>query len=149
MKSTNIGKIIEVKMKTRILKLGVALTSVLVMSACSGSWEEDGISGIQEGQSDQTQTIEALPLPRAASEIQLFSGGDAGQSFTILQDIQVAVNKTTVFNADPTVADVEVRLKASAAELGGDAVINVIISEVKVRALSWGGRTGTGTVIKY
>lgn len=61
----------------------------------------------------------------------------------------MAVNKTTAFNADPTVAQVERRLKASAAELGGDAVVNVSISDVQVRLMSWGGRVGTGTVVKY
>lgn len=61
----------------------------------------------------------------------------------------MAVNKTTVFNPDPTVSQVEQRLRKSAAELGGDAVINVVISDVKVRVASWGGRTGTGTVVKY
>lgn len=136
-------------MRNQILKLGIILTSVLAMSACSGSWEEDGIGGTQARAPVQTQASELPSAPKTAGQIQLFPGANAGQSFTVIQDINVAVNKTTAFNANPTVADVEARLKASAAELGGDAVINVVISEVKVRMLSWGGRTGTGTVVSY
>ena len=136
-------------MSLRIIKLGMVLTSVAAMSACSGSWEEDGIGPTQASTRVQTQADSVPSVPKTASQIQLFSGGNAGQASTVIQDIKVAVNKTTVFNADPTVADVETRLKASAAELGGDAVINVVISDVKVRAFSWGGRTGTGTVVKY
>ncbi|MCI2393688.1 hypothetical protein [Aliiroseovarius sediminis] len=137
-------------MKDRILKSGIVLASVLAMSACSATWEEDGIKGTQANASVQAQKTAAAPsAPKTADQIQLFADSTAGQDYTVIQDVKVAVNKTTAFNADPTIEQVKERLKASAAKLGGDAVINVVISEVKVRALSWGGRTGTGTVVKY
>ncbi|WP_324754130.1 hypothetical protein [Roseovarius sp. Pro17] len=122
----------------------------MAMSACSATWEEDGISDTQAKAPVQAQAIAAAPsAPKTSDQIQLFTGSTAGQAFTVIQDIKVAVNKTTAFNADPTVAQVEEQLKTSAAKLGGDAVVNVVISGVKVRVLSWGGRTGTGTVVKY
>jgi hypothetical protein len=98
-------KLIGAKMRNRILKLGIILTSVLAMSACSGSWEEDGIGGTQARAPVQTQASEVRSAPKTAGQIQLFPGGNAGQSFTVIQDINVAVNKTTAFNANPTVAE--------------------------------------------
>lgn len=141
-------------MKNRILNAGTVLASVLALSACSGTWEEDGIKNTRPEATSQTQSqvqagAAAAPAPRTADQIQLYTGSTAAKPYTTVQDIKVAVNKTTAFNADPTVAQVERRLKASAAELGGDAVVNVSISDVQVRLMSWGGRIGTGTVVKY
>lgn len=128
-------------MKTTTLKLIAALSLAALLGACSSTWEEDGInnSGITA----------AAGAARTADQIELFSGKTASQEYTVIQEIKVAVNKTTVFNEDPTVTQVEARLRQSAAELGGDAVVNVVISQVKVRAMSWGGRIGEGTVVKY
>lgn len=135
-------------MKSRVLSAGIVLVSALGMSACSGTWEEDGISNSKARPQAQTAGV-AISVPRTADQIQLFTGSTAAQPYTTIQDIKVAVNKTTALNADPTVAQVERRLKTSAAELGGDAVVNVAISDVKIRLMSWGGRIGTGTVVKY
>ena len=84
-----------------------------------------------------------IPSAQAAGKFKVVT------TFTVIQDISVAVNKTTAFNADPTVAQVEARLKESAAALGGDAVTNVVISDVRIGVMSWGVRTGKGTVVRY
>ncbi|GAA3872801.1 hypothetical protein [Celeribacter arenosi] len=133
-------------MGNRVVKFGVVVGAVLAVGACSGAWEEDGLGGI-ETKAPASMQVSRAPTP--ADEIQLFTGSSAARSFTVIQDIEVAVNKTTAFHPNPTVAGVEARLRASAAKLGGDAVINVVISDVKIRAFSWGGRTGSGTVVKY
>jgi ABC-type glycerol-3-phosphate transport system substrate-binding protein len=137
-------------MKKNSVKGAVLSISVLALSACSGTWEEDGISAKAPAAAPQPETSTAVAAaPKTPAQVQLFTEGTAARPAAVIQDIKVAVNKTTVFNADPTVEQVEARLRASAAELGGDAVINVVISDVKVRGFSWGGRTGTGTVVKY
>ncbi len=128
-------------MKAITLKLIAALSLAVSVGACSSTWEEDGVKN--------SEITVASDTSRSADQIELFSGNTASQEYTVIKEIEVAVNKTTVFNEDPTVAQVEALLRKSAAELGGDAVVNVIISEVKVRAVSWGGRIGKGTVVKY
>lgn len=125
-----------------MFKLAIVGMTVLSVSACSQLWKENGITG-------NNTPVAPAQEARTANEIELYQGGTAGQPFTVIENIKVAVNKTTAFNADPTVSQVEERLKKSAVELGGDAVINVAISDVKVRVMTWGGRTDTGKVVKY
>ena len=138
-------------MVTRLLKFGIVLATLLAVGACSSTWEEGGInnSPANNGPVQTVASAAAASAPITANQIQLFPGSNAGKAYTVIQDVRVAVNKTTAFNADPTVAQVEERLRKTAAELGGDAVVNVVVSDVRVRALSWGGRIGTGTVVKY
>ncbi|WP_282128816.1 hypothetical protein [Roseobacter litoralis] len=138
------------KMGNRVLKSGIFLALFLTMSACSGSWDEDGIGAANANAKAQEQAINETPsAEKTPDQILLFPGSAAEKPYTVIQNIKVAVNKTTVISADPTVSQVQEQLKESAAALGGDAVVNVVISEVKVRALSWGGRTGIGTVVRY
>lgn len=126
----------------------IVLLSALALSACSGTWEDDGLRNARTTAPGAAKA--AAPVAaKSADQVQLFPGSTAAKPFTVIQDISVAVNKTTAFNADPTVAQVEARLKASAAALGGDAVTNVVISDVRIGVMSWGVRTGKGTVVKY
>jgi len=137
-------------MNLRIFIPVILIGLVSSVSGCSETWEESGISNATAKAPIATEIVLAEPqVSKKANEIMLFPSDAVGRPFTVIKNVKVAVNKTTMFNADPTVAQVEARLRETASELKGDAVVNVSISEVKVRVLSWGGRTGTGTVVKY
>ena len=127
-----------------VSRTAIILVSSLTLSACAGTWEDDGLRNAKAGAPG------AAPVAaKSADQVQQYPGSTAAKPFTVIQDISVAVNKTTAFNADPTVAQVEARLKESAAALGGDAVTNVVISDVRIGVMSWGVRTGKGTVVRY
>jgi uncharacterized protein YbjQ (UPF0145 family) len=77
------------------------------------------------------------------------SEADSNRKYVSLGDISVSVNKTTVFNKDPTRDDVNQKLKENAAELGADAVILVRYGEGGMSLMSWGSLEGRGRAIKY
>ena len=79
----------------------------------------------------------------------LVDPGSFQEQYTSLGDVSVTVNKTTVFNKDPTREMVNDKLKEKAAELGADAVILVRYGEGGVSLLSWGSLEGKGRAIKY
>ena len=66
-----------------------------------------------------------------------------------MRDISVTVNKTTIFNADPTREMVNQRLRNKAAELGADAVIQVRYGTVGIGLMSWGSLDGKGRAIVF
>ncbi len=65
-----------------------------------------------------------------------------------IQDLKVAVNKTTAFHPEPTVELVQQKLREDAAKLGANAVMEVKISEPQVSWVSWGSRYGTGVAVR-
>jgi hypothetical protein len=77
------------------------------------------------------------------------SEGDANRQYVSLGDITVTVNKTTIFNNNPSREMVNEKLKEKAAELGADAVILVRYGEGGMTLMSWGALEGKGRAIKY
>ena len=69
--------------------------------------------------------------------------------YVSLGDISVTVNKTTIFNADPTREMVNAKLKEKAAELGADAVILVRYGDGGVSLMSWGSLEGKGRAVRF
>ncbi len=116
--------------------LAVAVSALL--SACA-TWSTSSVD-----RKDQSVAVK----PTDPAKITL-SEGDSNRKYTSLGDISVTVNKTTVFNRDPTREDVNQKLKEKAAELGADAVIHVRYGEGGVSLMSWGSLEGKGRAIKY
>ncbi len=71
------------------------------------------------------------------------------RSYRVIGDIEVTVNKTTLFHPDPTPELVDQKLRDKAAELGADAVILVRYGTVGVSFVSWGSLDGKGRAIKF
>ena len=69
--------------------------------------------------------------------------------YASLGDVTVTVNKTTIFNADPTREMVNDKLREKAAELGADAVILVRYGSGGISLMSWGSLEGKGRAIKF
>jgi uncharacterized protein YbjQ (UPF0145 family) len=61
----------------------------------------------------------------------------------------ITVSKTTLFDPDPTRAQVDEQLRLEAAKLGADAVIGVTYDGPKLGFASWAVMDGTGTAVKF
>ena len=80
----------------------------------------------------------------------LISTGDIEDKiYTLLGRLKVSVNKTTVFHSDPTIEQVNMKLKDEASKIGADAVINVIYDGPKITLISWGTLDGECDAVKY
>jgi predicted metal-dependent phosphotriesterase family hydrolase len=71
------------------------------------------------------------------------------KKYESLAELEVNVNKTTIFHADPTKEDVNKKLKEEAAKLGADAVVLVRYGTVGVSLMSWGSLNGKGRAVKF
>lgn len=116
----------------------LAVSLAAILSGCA-TWSTSSVD-----RKDPTAAVK----PSDPARISL-TEGDSNRKYTSLGDISVTVNKTTVFNKDPTREDVNQKLKEKAAELGADAVILVRYGEGGMSLMSWGSLEGRGRAIKY
>lgn len=90
------------------------------------------------------------PAAAVAPEAVVVTFGDiTDRPYRKISDLEVAVNKTTAFHPTPTREMVIEKLRADAASIGADAVVNAKVSEVFISPLSWGTRRGTGEAVKF
>lgn len=87
--------------------------------------------------------------PKSAADIILTEKDITDRKYETLADLEVTVNKTTIFHADPTKELVAERLKEEAAKLNADAVILVRYGTVGIGLFSWGSLDGKGRAIKF
>lgn len=125
-------------MRTRLGYIVVPAVS-LVLTACA-TWSTSSV--------DRKDQAASAARPTSPASVTL-SEADTNRKYVSLGDISVTVNKTTVFNKDPTREDVNQKLKEKAAELGADAVILVRYGEGGMSMMSWGSLEGRGRAIKY
>jgi len=119
-------------------KAVIAVSLSVSLSGCA-TWSTSSVDRKDQGAAMQASD----PAKVTVSE------GDSQRKYKSLGDISVTVNKTTVFNKDPTRDDVNQKLKEKAAELGADAVILVRYGEGGVSMMSWGSLEGKGRAIKF
>jgi hypothetical protein len=117
----------------------VAIALLASVGACS-SWATSNVSGAAGTAARPATTPD---------KILVVEGDITDRPYTSLGDVSVTVNKTTLFNADPTRAMVNEKLKAEAAKLGADAVIQVRYGNVGVGLMSWGSLDGKGRAIVF
>ncbi|HBC09162.1 MAG TPA: hypothetical protein DC046_16505 [Rhodospirillaceae bacterium] len=87
--------------------------------------------------------------PKSAADIIFTEKDITDRRYETLADLEVTVNKTTIFHADPTKELVAEKLKEEAAKLNADAVILVRYGTVGVGLFSWGSLDGKGRAIKF
>lgn len=129
----------EIALKLR--SFAFASATLLIVAGC----------GVQDGQYVTGKTTQK-DLPEVtvveADQIQLFASKPE-RSFTPITDIKVTVNKLTAFHPNPTEEQARKALREEAARHGADAVVNVVVSDVKIGLTSWGVRNASGTAVKY
>lgn len=116
-----------------------ALT-VLALSGCA-TWTSGSV--------DTTRADMAASAKTPIEKILITDTDVVDRKYRSLGDIAVTVNKTTIFNADPTPALVNDALKQRASDMGADAVILVRYGKGGVSFMSWGSLEGKGRAIKY
>ncbi len=116
-----------------------AVFIICLLSGCS-SYSYGTVSG------NQLASVAATAKTPASIAVSEFG---PTRPHSVLGDIDVTVNKTTVFNKDPTRADVDDALREKAAAIGADAVVLVRYGTVGISAISWGSLSGKGRAIVY
>jgi len=122
------------------IRVVIAIGLSAALGACADGWSTSQVT---------PQAAAAGRAPMPVDQIQIFEGDVADKAYKSLGEVSVTVNKTTLFNADPTREMVNQRLRQQAAKLGADAVIQVRYGTVGVSALSWGSLDGKGRAIAY
>lgn len=125
-------------------KLIITSVAMLMLSGCAtwsaGEATKDG-KPVEIAVSSENQ-----PAPET---IKLIEGDIQDKKYKVLAELIVVVNKTTIFNADPTPEMAGKKLQEEAALLGADAVIQVRYGSTGVSFMSWGSLEGKGRAIKF
>lgn len=117
----------------------VAASGALV-SGCS-TWSAGEVTNVRPTSHEVKQVL--------PEQVLLTDGDISDRPYTVLGDISVTVNKTTVFHSDPTKDMVNEKLKVEAAKLGADAVIHVRYGTVGISMMSWGSLDGKGRAVQF
>jgi len=96
-----------------------------------------------------TAESSAALTAKSPEEVKVYETDVAGRRYESLGDVNVTVNKTTIFHPNPTKELVEEKLRAKAAEMGADAVIFATYGNVGVSLMSWGSMDGRGRAIRF
>lgn len=141
-----------------MLKTTIAITAALVLSGCSGSWSTSNVTPI-EGSAAHTAAVSGTEreestksdeeIKTAAGKIILTDKDITDRPYETLAELEVTVNKTTLFHADPTPELVREKLKEEAAKLNADAVVLIRYGSTGVSFMSWGSLEGKGRAVKF
>lgn len=127
------------------MQFGKLLMAILVsaaLTACAGQWGNAEVT-------PASGTTAAAVAPTDPATITLTEDDITDRQYKVLADLEVTANKTTLFNKDPTPADIDRRLRDEAAKLGADAVILVRYGTVGISLFSWGSLDGQGRAVKF
>ncbi|MBI5308630.1 MAG: hypothetical protein HZB37_09945 [Planctomycetes bacterium] len=87
-------------------------------------------------------------VPEKATTMLITREDITNRKYEPLGTIEATVKKLTIFNANPTEEQVNIKLEEKAAEIGADAVIRVNYS-FGVGLWSWGEITARGIAIRF
>ena len=123
---------------------------VLTLSACA-TWSTSRVSPTREiGASLATKsTTQSSRSKTSPAQVIVTETDITDRPYTVLGDIAVTVNKTTLFNADPTKESVAQKLREEAALIGADAVVLVRYGTVGIGLMSWGSLDGKGRAVAF
>lgn len=123
----------------------------LALSACA-TWSHSSVEPANVATPSTSAASASSSAPAATvdpSEIIVTERAITDRAYDKLADIDVTVNKSTVFHPDPTRAQAAEQLRAEAAKLGADAVTNVVYGTVRATLWSWGSLDASGTAVKF
>ncbi len=127
------------------MKTIVTFISILMLTGCT-TWST---SSIDSGNGGSQGSVIAGGEKKSPLSIIITKSDITDKKYKILGDIEVTVNKTTIFNKDPTREMVDKELKKEAAKLGADAVTFVRYGTVGMGLMSWGSLNGKGRAIAF
>ena len=126
-------------------KIILIIGALLMLSGCGATWSTSNVKRV-----DHSETAVAPKTVQKSPQDVLITETDiSDRKYKFLGDIEVTVNKTTIFHSDPTQEKVNEELRKEAANLGADAVILVRYGTVGVSFMSWGALNGKGRAIVF
>lgn len=129
------------------LKYAFLMFVAVAVSGCSDTWSNTNIETAPGTSGVAAKTATAVKKDPAS--ITVMKSDITDRPYNVIADIEVTVNKTTLFHQDPTPELVDQKLREEAAELGADAVILVRYGSVGISLLSWGSLDGKGRAIAF
>jgi uncharacterized protein YbjQ (UPF0145 family) len=137
--------------------LNVITMSVAVLSlAGCATWSSGGMKPAPTTQMATAEKPAARKTaqrqkidPAVVAAIRVTENDITDRPYDVIGDIKVTVNKTTIFNKDPTHEQVDDRLREEAAKAGADAVVLVRYGTVGIGVMSWGSLDGQGRAVKF
>ncbi len=138
-------------------RIVLAVSAALILAGCSGTWSSSNVTpatgtasaATSESESETTSTKTDEEMKAALSKIQMTEKDITDRPYQTLAELDVTVNKTTLFHADPTRELVREKLKEEAAKLDADAVVLIRYGTVGVGLWSWGSLEGKGRAVKF
>ena len=125
-------------------KIILIIGALVMLSGCA-TWSTSNVKRVDHSETAVApKTVQKSPQDVVITETDI-----SDRKHKSLGDIEVTVNKTTIFHSDPTQEKVNEELRKEAAKLGADAVILVRYGTVGVSALSWGALNGKGRAIVF
>lgn len=124
----------------------MVLIAASLISGCA-TWSTTSVDNNSDQGKNLTQAASVSRTP--ISNIIISEADITERPYETLGDITATVNKTTIFNADPTPALVAEKLREKAYELGADAVILVRYGTVGISFTSWGSLDGKGRAVRF
>ena len=128
----------------------LVVAAALLLGGCA-TW-----STAETKPSETASTTPAAAAPadtaranKAPAEIMVTEGDITDRPYTVIGDITVSVNKTTIFHADPTQEMVKEALQKEAASQGADAVVLARYGTVGIGLFSWGSIEGKGRAVRF
>ena len=126
----------------------ILLSMVLMISACS-SWSTSNIETVEGYQANNINTTEESGQLESLQDIIITESDMSSRNFTVVGDMSVTVNKTTIFNKTPTRQMVNEKLRNEAFKIGADAVILVRYGSPGMSLWSYGSLNGKGRAIVF
>ncbi|RVU39169.1 hypothetical protein EOI86_07935 [Hwanghaeella grinnelliae] len=134
----------------------VLVSTALLLTGCA-TWSSTSVDKPDAPAKQQVSTTQQASTTagaettatKAPEDIIVTDEDITDRAYESLGDITATVNKTTIFNADPTPEMVEVELREKAAELGADAVVLVRYGNAGVSLFSWGSLEGKGRAVRF
>ena len=123
----------------------IILTALLAASLTGcATWSTSSVDSKSADTAVSTQAKKTPP-----SSVVITDKDIPDRKYQSLGDLTATVNKTTIFNADPTQEMVNEKLREKASELGADAVILVRYGNGGMSLMSWGSLEGKGRAVKF
>lgn len=115
---------------------------LVFVSGCSSSWSTSNVENKNAKATHQRVVTDPKTIIVTRDDI-------TNRQYVVLGDVNVTVNKTTIFNADPTPEMVDEKLRKEAAKLGANAVIMVRYGSVGIAFSSWGSLDANGRAVAF
>jgi hypothetical protein len=123
----------------------VLVSVVALLAGCAETWSSANLKPATNAAGAQQESRS----PTVAENIVLTEGDITDRSYKAIGELEVTVNKTTLFNKDPTREMVAAKLREEAAKIGADAVILVRYGSLGISFMSWGSLDGRGRAVVF